>query len=74
MAEFLGTFMLTFTVGCNVLLKSAVWGGISIACMLMVAVYGLAGISGAHFNPAVSISLATCRTRLHPGVGGSLVA
>mmetsp|Transcript_59146 Transcript_59146/g.165880 ORF Transcript_59146/g.165880 Transcript_59146/m.165880 type:complete len:464 (+) Transcript_59146:62-1453(+) len=61
-AEFLGTFMLTFTVGCNVLLKSAVWGGISIACMLMVAVYGLAGISGAHFNPAVSISLATCRS------------
>jgi len=61
LAEFLGTFVLTFTVGCNVLLKTPVWGGMSVACGLMVVVQGLAGISGAHFNPAVSLASAVNR-------------
>ena len=56
-AEFLGTFLLVFTVGCNVLSGNAVWGGVSIASVLMVAIYSLGGISGANFNPAVSLAL-----------------
>ena len=39
--------MLVFTIGCNVLTGQAVWGGISIACVLMVMVYSLAKSSGA---------------------------
>ncbi|CAK9028334.1 unnamed protein product [Durusdinium trenchii] len=56
-AEFVGTFLLTFTVGCNVLAGNATWGGVSIACLLMVAVYSLGPISGACLNPAVSLAL-----------------
>jgi aquaporin Z len=53
-AEFLGTYMLVFTVGCNVMAGNAVWGGVSIAGVLMVMIYALGPISGAAFNPAVS--------------------
>lgn len=56
-AEFIGTFMLIFAVGNNVLGGSAVWGATSIACTLMVSIYALGGISGANFNPAVSCAL-----------------
>eukprot|EP00747_Dinoflagellata_sp_TGD_P167889 gnl/TRDRNA2_/TRDRNA2_193163_c0_seq1.p1 gnl/TRDRNA2_/TRDRNA2_193163_c0~~gnl/TRDRNA2_/TRDRNA2_193163_c0_seq1.p1 ORF type:complete len:461 (+),score=65.56 gnl/TRDRNA2_/TRDRNA2_193163_c0_seq1:67-1449(+) len=57
-AEFLGTFLLVFTVGCNVITGSPIWAATSIACVLMVAIYALFGISGANFNPAVSFTLA----------------
>eukprot|EP00747_Dinoflagellata_sp_TGD_P060719 gnl/TRDRNA2_/TRDRNA2_152157_c3_seq7.p1 gnl/TRDRNA2_/TRDRNA2_152157_c3~~gnl/TRDRNA2_/TRDRNA2_152157_c3_seq7.p1 ORF type:complete len:477 (-),score=91.55 gnl/TRDRNA2_/TRDRNA2_152157_c3_seq7:92-1438(-) len=56
-SEFLGTFLLVFTVGCNVLTGSGVWAATSIACVLMVSIYALGGISGANFNPAVSLAL-----------------
>jgi len=56
-AEFLGTFMLVFTIGCNVLSGQPVWGGVSIACVLMVMIYALGNASGANFNPAVSFAL-----------------
>jgi len=56
-AEFIGTFILIFTVGCNVLSSNPVWGGVSIACSLMVSIYALGGVSGANFNPAVSTTL-----------------
>jgi len=56
-AEFVGTFILVFTVGCNVLASNPVWGGVSIACSLMVSIYALGGVSGANFNPAVSLAL-----------------
>jgi len=56
-AEFLGTFLLVFTVGCNVLTGQSVWGGVSIACVLTVMIYALASSSGANFNPAVSFAL-----------------
>merc|ERR1719352_252801 len=59
-AEFVGTFMLVFTVGCNVLSGQPVWGGISIACVLTVMIYALGKSSGANFNPAVSLALGLC--------------
>merc|ERR1711957_463806 len=57
LAEFVGTFMLILTVGCNVLTGNPVWGVTSIACTLMVSIYALGGVSGANFNPAVSLAL-----------------
>ena len=56
-AEFVGTFLLIFTVGCNVLGKTDAWAGVSIAFVLMVSIYALGGISGGNFNPAVSVTL-----------------
>jgi len=56
-AEFVGTFFLIFTVGMNVELKDTVWGGISIGSVLMVCIYALGGISGGHFNPAVTFAV-----------------
>lgn len=60
--EFIGTFLLVFTVGCNVLSGNAIWGGVSIACVLMVSIYAMGGISGANFNPAVSFALFLSKT------------
>jgi len=56
-AEFVGTFMLVFTVGCNVLTGQPVWGGVYIACVLSVMIYALGKSSGGNFNPAVSVTL-----------------
>jgi len=56
-AEFVGTYLLVFTVGCNVLAGTATWAATSIACILMVSIYALGGVSGANFNPAVSVAL-----------------
>jgi len=72
-AEFVGTFLLVFTVGCNVLGKTAVWAGVSIACVLMVCIYAFAGISGANFNPAVSITLGLAKHMGGPGMDWQMV-
>merc|ERR1740127_81948 len=66
-AEFIGTFMLVFTVG----LVAGVSGSgsvVSIACVLMVMIYALGGISGGHFNPSVSLSLAVTKLMNGPGI------
>jgi len=55
--EFIGTYLLVLTVGCNVLTGSPVWAVTSIACTLMVCIYALAAVSGANFNPAVTFAL-----------------
>jgi len=56
-SEFVGTYLLVFTVGCNVLSADPAWAATSIACVLMVSIYALGGVSGANFNPAVSLAL-----------------
>jgi aquaporin Z len=56
-SEFLGTFMLVFSIGCNVLAGSRVWAAASIACTLVCLVYIFASVSGAHLNPAISIAM-----------------
>jgi len=55
-SEFIGTFLLVFTVGCNVLGGGGIHSALSIASVLMVMVYALGSVSGAHFNPAVSFA------------------
>lgn len=59
-AEFVGTFMLVLVIGYNVLAGVPTWGAMSIAAALAVLVYGLAPVSGAHLNPAVSVTLGLC--------------
>eukprot|EP00421_Protoceratium_reticulatum_P064483 CAMPEP_0168423226 /NCGR_PEP_ID=MMETSP0228-20121227/34201_1 /TAXON_ID=133427 /ORGANISM="Protoceratium reticulatum, Strain CCCM 535 (=CCMP 1889)" /LENGTH=276 /DNA_ID=CAMNT_0008437185 /DNA_START=9 /DNA_END=836 /DNA_ORIENTATION=+ len=55
-AEFIGTFMLVFTVGVCCVAGSPLWNATAIAATLMVMIYGFGPISGGHFNPAVSLS------------------
>jgi aquaporin Z len=59
--EFIGTFMLIFAVGCNVLVGDKTFGVLSIAATLMVSIYALAGVSGAHLNPAVTVAVCMIR-------------
>jgi aquaporin NIP len=62
-AEFVGTFALVF-VGCGAIAAGTLSDtGIAVAFGLVIAVmiYVLAHISGAHFNPAVSVGLAIGR-------------
>merc|ERR550537_966522 len=55
-SEFIGTFYLCLTVGLCVLGKSPAtpW---SAAAALMTMIYALGSVSGANFNPAVSLAL-----------------
>jgi len=59
--EFVGTFMLAFTVGCCSLVGNAMWNPTAIASALMVAIYAVGQVSGGYLNPAVSITLGLCR-------------
>eukprot|EP00930_Biecheleria_cincta_P089039 TRINITY_DN782_c0_g1_i1.p1 TRINITY_DN782_c0_g1~~TRINITY_DN782_c0_g1_i1.p1 ORF type:complete len:935 (-),score=160.70 TRINITY_DN782_c0_g1_i1:191-2995(-) len=68
LAEFVGTFLLVFTVASNVLTEVPVFAGVSIAFVLMVSIYSLGGISGANFNPAVSAALALSKALGGPGI------
>lgn len=56
-AEMVGTFVIVFTAGLNSLVQSeaTVW---STAAALMCMVYSLWDVSGAHFNPAVTLAVA----------------
>lgn len=54
--EFIGTFFLVFTVGVAVLGGSA-FAPLAIGGVLMVAIYAGGHISGAHFNPAVTVAV-----------------
>lgn len=60
-AEFVGTFMLVFTVGTCCVAGDPVWNWTTIAAILMVAIYGLGPVSGGHFNPAVSVACGIAR-------------
>lgn len=58
LAEFVGTFVLCFTVGCCGLSPAlSRWGPLAVALVLMAMVYAAGPISGGHLNPAVSLSL-----------------
>lgn len=56
--EFIGTFFLVFTIGCTVIPGSAgVIPPIAIGAALMVMVFAGGHISGAHYNPAVTLAV-----------------
>ena len=55
--EAIGTFALVFTIGCTVLGgKPGVIPPLAIGAVLMVMVFAGGHISGAHYNPAVSLA------------------
>jgi aquaporin Z len=57
-AEFIGTFFLVLTVGMVVIDPGAgEFGGLAIGVVLAVMVYAGAHISGAHYNPAITLGL-----------------
>jgi aquaporin Z len=63
-AEFVGTFMLVLTVCCNVLSgTSGAFVALSIAAALMTGIYALGTVSGAHFNPAVTVAVALTKNQ-----------
>jgi aquaporin Z len=57
LSEFLGTFVLCMTVQFVVNAAPSPIGAVGIAASLMVMIYALGAVSGANFNPAVSIAL-----------------
>src|SRR3954452_610839 len=66
-AEFLGTFVLVFA-GCGAAVLDAGNHGIdflgvalAFGLAVMVMVYAVGAISGAHFNPAITLGLAVAR-------------
>ncbi|TDD94132.1 MIP/aquaporin family protein [Actinomadura rubrisoli] len=54
--EFIGTFFLVLTVGCTVLAKAPM-APLAIGAVLMVMVYAGGHVSGAHYNPAVTLAV-----------------
>mmetsp|Transcript_71964 Transcript_71964/g.153895 ORF Transcript_71964/g.153895 Transcript_71964/m.153895 type:complete len:591 (+) Transcript_71964:201-1973(+) len=55
-AEFLGTFAVVFTMGCNAVAGSGTWMPTSVAFAVMVAMYSTSAVSGGHLNPALSFA------------------
>lgn len=57
-AEFIGTFFLVLTIGCTVVGAGAgVIAPLAIGAALMVMVFAGGHISGAHYNPAVTLAV-----------------
>lgn len=55
-AEFMGTFLIVFTMGCCAICGDKLWNPTGIGCVVVVAVYSFGPISGAHLNPAVTLA------------------
>jgi len=55
--EFIGTFFLVLTIGMVVLGGKGDFASLGIAAVLMVMVYAGGHISGAHYNPAVTLAV-----------------
>jgi aquaporin Z len=57
-AEFIGTFFLVLTIGCTVIGAGAgVIAPLAIGAALMVMIFAGGHISGAHYNPAVTLGV-----------------
>jgi len=56
LTEFIGTFFLVLTIGLTVLGGTPL-APIAIGCSLMIMVYMGGHVSGAHYNPAVSLAI-----------------
>lgn len=68
LAEILGTYFMIFA-GCGSVVVNQSTGGVVTfpgicvvwGLVVMVMVYSVGHVSGAHFNPAVTVAFATCR-------------
>ena len=62
LTEAIGTFFLVLTIGCTVILSGTAGSGIipplAIGSALMVMIYAGGHLSGAHYNPAVTLAVA----------------
>mmetsp|Transcript_48784 Transcript_48784/g.155999 ORF Transcript_48784/g.155999 Transcript_48784/m.155999 type:complete len:235 (+) Transcript_48784:120-824(+) len=58
--EFLGSYFLVFTVGCNVL-SGSIGLALSVGALVTAMVYAIGPVSGGHFNPAVSLAVLLTR-------------
>ena len=57
-AEFIGTFFLVLTIGCTVIPGAAgVIAPLAIGAILMTMIFAGGHVSGAHFNPAVTLAV-----------------
>jgi aquaporin Z len=66
LTEFIGTFFLVLTIGCTVVgSPQGVIAPLAIGFVLMVMVYAGGHVSGAHYNPAVTVGV-TLRGRCSP--------
>jgi aquaporin Z len=64
--EFIGTFFLVLTIGCTVIgAAPGVIAPLAIGAVLMVMVFAGGHVSGAHYNPAVTLAV-TLRGRCNP--------
>lgn len=56
--EFIGTFFLVLTVGCTgIAARPDVMPALAIGSVLMVMIYAGGHVSGAHYNPAVTVAV-----------------
>ena len=55
--EFIGTFFLVFTIGMTVIGGKGDFAPLAIGAALMVMVFAGGHISGAHYNPAVTLAV-----------------
>jgi len=58
-AEFIGTFMIVFTMGCQHICGDPMWNPTGCAFTVAVAIYAFCPVSGGHLNPAVTLALAS---------------
>ena len=56
LTEFIGTFFLVLTIGCSVI-GGAALPPLAIGAALMVMIYAGGHVSGAHYNPAVTLAV-----------------
>eukprot|EP00929_Paragymnodinium_shiwhaense_P088723 TRINITY_DN49033_c0_g1_i2.p1 TRINITY_DN49033_c0_g1~~TRINITY_DN49033_c0_g1_i2.p1 ORF type:complete len:667 (+),score=135.01 TRINITY_DN49033_c0_g1_i2:139-2139(+) len=59
-AEFLGTYVLVCVFGFNMLLGHPVWCFFAVGMAVTALTFGMGSVSGACFNPAVSLALGLC--------------
>ena len=58
LVEFIGTFFLVLTIGCVVILRgTGPFVPLAIGSALMVMIYAGGHVSGAHYNPAVTLAV-----------------